>query len=34
MDLKSYQKFMLKIKDEYNMGYDLIVAEFISKFFK
>ena len=34
MDLKSYQKFMLKIKDEYNMGYDMIVAEFISKFFK
>ena len=34
MDLKSYQKFMLKIKDEYNMGYDLIVAEFISKLFK
>ena len=27
MDLKSYQKFMLKIKDEYNIGYDLIVAE-------
>ena len=33
MDLKSYQKFMLKIKDEYNIGYDLIVAEFISKLF-
>ena len=34
MDLKGYQKFMLKIKDEYNIGYDLIVAEFISKLFK
>ena len=33
MDLKSYQQFMRTIKDEYNIGYDLIVAEFISKFF-
>ena len=33
MDLQTYYEFMKSIKDEFAINYDIIVAEFINKWF-
>ena len=33
MDLQTYYKYMTYIKDEYAVNYDIIVADFINKWF-
>jgi hypothetical protein len=32
MDLKDYSEYMEHVKDEYKVGYDVIVAEFVESF--
>ena len=34
MSLQDYRRFMKSIKGEFNIGYDVIVAEFVSKWLK
>ncbi|MFM7986312.1 MAG: hypothetical protein ACKPKO_44065 [Candidatus Fonsibacter sp.] len=33
MDLQTYHKYMKYIKDKFGINYDIIVAEFIDKWF-
>ena len=33
MDLDKYHNFMQSLKEEYNLSFDMIVADFIKKFF-
>ena len=33
MDLDAYRNFMLTLKEDFNTSYDIIVAEFIQKYF-
>ena len=33
MDLEEYHNFMQSLKEEFNLSFDMIVAEFIKKFF-
>ena len=33
MDLHTYSNYMKRIKDEFGVNYDIIVAEFVNKWF-
>ena len=34
MSLEDYHRYVKSIKDEFNIGYDVIVAEFVNKWLK